>query len=218
MRTQDTLIIIPTLPISSIEQIDFIENGGIPPILRTKRTDRMEGLPINASPPMEGQSLPRDFYTFDTVQERLVEAVIMLWRLPDREKGWHRGVAKDGPWDQIVAEWGDYADDDVQPATPGMTQEEMAEMEEALSWMAHVPDRDRRLVGLAIVQLARGGREVSWRRLLAPMGLALGTDGLRMRYGRAINAICVAESRTNPRADVSINRRILSDRRTPKIQ
>ena len=142
--------------------------------------------------------------TFADVQERLVEALIMLWRLPDREKGWHRGVAKDGPWDQIVAEWGDYADDDAQPSMPGLTQAEVAEMEAALSWMAHVPDRDRRLVGLAIVQLARGGREISWRRLLGPMGLTLGTDGLRMRYGRALNAICVAENGGNPRARVSM--------------
>lgn len=142
--------------------------------------------------------------TFADVQERLVEALIMLWRLPDRETGWQRLGSKDGPWDQIVAEWGDYADDDAQPSMPGLTRTEVAEMEEALGWMAHVSDRDRRLVGLAIVQLARGGREISWRRLLAPMGLTLGTDGLRMRYGRALNAICVAENGGNPRARVSM--------------
>ena len=164
----------------------------------------MEGLSANASPPMEGQPLPHDFYTFDMVQERLVEAVIMLWRLPDREKGWLRGVAKDGPWDQIMPECPDDADADVRQSMPGLTQVEIAEMEEALAWMAHVPDRDRRLVGLAIVQLARGGREISWRRLLGPMGLTLGTDGLRMRYGRAINAICVGVTGGNPQANVSM--------------
>jgi hypothetical protein len=164
----------------------------------------MEGLPANASPPMEGQPLPRDFYTFDMVQERLVEAVIMLRRLPDREKGWLRGVAKDGPWDQILPECPDDADADVRQSTPSLTQVEIAEMEEALAWMAHVPDRDRRLVGLAIAQLVRGGREISWRRLLAPMGVTLGKDGLRMRYGRAINAICVGVTGGNPRADVSM--------------
>jgi len=141
---------------------------------------------------------------FADVQERLVEALLMLWRLPDREKGWHRGTAKDGPWDQIVAEWGDYADDEAQPRMPGLTRAELAEMEETLGWMAHVPDRDRRLVGLAIVQLARGARTISWRRLLVPMGLSLGTDGLRMRYGRALNAICIAENGGNPRAHVSM--------------
>jgi hypothetical protein len=145
-----------------------------------------------------------ELLTFADVQERLVEALIMLWRLPDREKGWHRGVAKDGPWDQVVAELSDPADGDESSSMPGLTQAEVAEMEEALAWMAHVPDRDRRLVGLAIVQLARGGREISWRRLLAPMGLTLGTDGLRMRYGRALNSICIAENGGIPRADVSM--------------
>lgn len=142
--------------------------------------------------------------SFADVQERLVEAVLMLWRLPDREKGWHRHTAKDGPWDQIVAEWGDYADGEARPRMPGLTVDEVREMEEALAWLAHVPARDRRLVGLAIVQLARGAREVSWRALLKPMGLKLGTDGLRMRYGRAITAICNATNGGNPRARVSM--------------
>ena len=133
-------------------------------------------------------------FTFDDVQERLVEAMLTCWRHPDRERGWQRLRAH---WPDIQREIlaGDYdarggleaGDVTIRPAS--LTRLETAEMEEAFGWLDHVSPADRKLVGLAITALASGQREVSWRRLLRPMGLTKGSDGLRMRYGRAIAAI-----------------------------
>ncbi|RIA37488.1 hypothetical protein DFR49_3373 [Hephaestia caeni] len=164
---------------------------------------KVEGQGDGSVVPLEGALLPA-IWTFDMVQDRLIEAMIMLWRMPDRERGWQRVRSL---WPDIWRHnhFGDYADTDPDavPRVPPATREEIGEMEEALGWMRFVPDRDRKLVGLAIGRLARGERAVAWRDLLAPMGVKRGADGLRMRYGRAINRICVALSGGNPLASVS---------------
>lgn len=139
--------------------------------------------------------------TFALVQERLVEAMLMLWRLPDRERAWLRGGIS-SLWSQYhptvgmnACERAEYLlshDRDEAPRMPGLTRDEVGAMEEALGWMRFVDTADRKLVGLAVTQLAQGYAQVSWRRLLTPMGLRLGADGLRMRYGRALHRIAVA--------------------------
>ena len=53
-------------------------------------------------------------------------------------------------------------------------------------------ESNRKLVCLAVEQLGKGAARVSWRALLVPMGLERGSDGLRMRYGRAIARIAGA--------------------------
>ncbi|SEM88377.1 hypothetical protein SAMN05192583_1395 [Sphingomonas gellani] len=168
-------------------------------------TDRhiMEAPAPNTPVPMEGGSLPPSFWTFDMVQDRLVEAMITCWRQPDRERAWVRG-GSDGPWHLIMPEPGDYdarggleTGGEVMIRPASLTRQEVGEMEEAFGWTEMLNPLDRKLIGLAIAHLARGGREVPWRRLLAPMGLKRGADGLRMRYGRALNAICVAKNGGN---------------------
>jgi len=165
----------------------------------------MEGLPADVAPPMEGESLPREFWTFDMVQERLVEAMITCWRHPDRERGWQRVQCA---WPDILREVsaGDYdargadaASAEVEMRPASLTRIEVGEMEEAFAWTDMLALDDRKLVGMAITELAKGQREVKWRRLLLRMGLQRGADGLRMRYGRAINAICIAKNGGNAR-------------------
>lgn len=136
-------------------------------------------------------------WTFEAVQERLVEAMITCWRQPDGERAWLRVVASDGPWRLVVPEAGDYdggrgagearAEAALRPAS--LTRTDLAEMEEAFGWAGWLQPEDRRLVGLAIGALARGQRQVSWRALLGRMGLERGADGLRRRYGLAIASI-----------------------------
>lgn len=172
----------------------------------------MEGTATNDQFPLEGDALPPTAWTFDMVQERLVEAMITCWRHPDRERAWQR-VRSTWPEAMIErsqeagdydARGGQHSSSDVAIRPAALTRRDLAEMEEAFGWLGHIPaGPDRQLVGLAIVQLARGRREVSWRRLLAPMGLKHGSDGLRMRYGRAISSIADALNRRNPRASVS---------------
>lgn len=143
--------------------------------------------------------------SFDDVQDRLVEAMLTCWRYPDRERGWQTLRCA---WPEISPELeaGDYdacADVEVALRPASQTREEIAEMEEAFGWLDAVAPDDRKLIGLAICELARGKREVSWSRLKSAMGIERGSDGLRMRYGRAITSICNARNGGNPSGDVS---------------
>lgn len=129
-----------------------------------------------------------EFWSFDDVEQRLIEAWISLRRLPDREQGWLR-TSTMGLWRQVQSEEAE-ADPYELPPRPGLTRAEVREMEEALGWLEGVEPTDRKLIGLAVGRLARGDARVPWRRLLRAMGLRHGADGLRKRYGRAIKAIC----------------------------
>lgn len=169
----------------------------------------MEGTASQGVLPVERRMLPDGFLSFDDVQERLVEAMITCWRTPDRERGWQ--AVRSG-WPEALREQsagdydargGDGTSGDVPLRAASQTRADVAEMEEAFGWVAGLPEDDRRLVALAIAELARGKREVSWLRLLRKMGLTHGSDGLRMRYGRALHAICLAKNGGNPQRDVS---------------
>lgn len=134
------------------------------------------------------------FWSFEAVEARLVETVELWRRMPG---GGPSPVAKDGPWHLIRAEWGDYADADAAPRRLPLTRAEHAAMIEASGWLAFAPERDRRLVVLAVTELARGRGQVPWLELRAKMGVRFGADGLRMRYSRAITAIARALNRRN---------------------
>jgi hypothetical protein len=54
-------------------------------------------------------------------------------------------------------------------------------MNEALEWLQHTPEADRKLVGLALQQLARGATRVNWRRSCPALG--------KRRGGRAPDAL-----------------------------
>ena len=168
-----------------------------------------EGRGELVTPPMEGGVLPAGFLTFDDVQERLVEAMITCWRYPDRERGWQQVRSN---WPEALRELsagdydargGDGTSSDVAIRLASQTRAEIGEMEEAFGWVAVLDGEDRRLVAMVVTTLARGQREVSWHRLLKRMGVSRGADGLRMRYARAINAICLANNGGNPQASVS---------------
>jgi len=126
----------------------------------------------------------------------LVEAVRTCQRYPDRERGWQRirsawpEISRDVLAGDYDARGGDGSSSDVTLRSAAMTRQDVAEMEEAFGWLDAIRPADRKLIGLAIGQLARGRREVSWLRLLPAMGLTKGAEGLRMRYGRAITSIC----------------------------
>lgn len=127
------------------------------------------------------------FWSFDMVEERLVETIELWRRMPS---GGPSPFAKDGPWHLIQAEWGDYADADALPRKLPLSRAEYARMIESSAWLAWVQQRDRRLVVLAVTKLAQGHGQVPWMELRKPMGVALGAHGLRKRYGRAVQGIC----------------------------
>lgn len=129
-------------------------------------------------------------WTFDLVQERLVEAMLLWRRMPDRERGW---LVVRAYWPEMRRHhhFGDYADVEASPRALPLSRDEVGRMEEASAWLMLVGERDRALVALAVSWLASGRAQVPWRRLLKPLGISFGSDGLRMRYGRAIRAIAV---------------------------
>lgn len=141
--------------------------------------------------------------TFDDVQERLVEAMLTCWRHPDRERAWQR-IRSWWPDIRRHNANGDYGDtpdgaSSAQLRPIAASRRDIAEMEEAFGWVDALSTEDRKLVGLAVSILARGRREISWSRLLAPMGMTRGAGGLRRRYERAIASICAAQNGGNPR-------------------
>lgn len=124
------------------------------------------------------------FMSFADVEARLVEAMLLCWA----GEGGTWPFAGDGPWHLIRREWWDWDARDPKPiGRLPPSRVEMAQRDEAIGWLGLIGERDRRLVVLAVRELAKGAKQVPWRRLLAPMGLSRGTDGLRMRYGRAVN-------------------------------
>jgi len=169
----------------------------------------MEGPIDTALSPMEGPALPRSFMSFDDVQDRLVEAMLTCWRYPDRERGWQAircawpEMSRDVDAGDYDARGGDGTSSDVALRPASQTRADIAEMEEAFGWLDAVAPDDRKLLGLAIRELARGKREIPWRALMPRMGLRMGVSGLQRRYSRTVTAICNAVNRANPSPDVS---------------
>lgn len=147
-------------------------------------------------PAMEGTI----FWTFDEVEGRLVEALRLWWHVSG---GWWP-FASDGPWHLVAVDksWDWDSDrwaDAPLPKLP-LSREQIQRRDEASAWLTHAPERDRRLIVLAVTALAAGRKRVPWRKLLRPMGMRRGADGLRMRYGRAVTVICEALNAAEMRA------------------
>ena len=134
-------------------------------------------------------------YSFQEVQERLVDALLCWRRMPDRERGW-QWIKAYWPEMRRHNHFGDYADTEAVPRPLPLSREQIAEMEEASEWMRFVPERDRQLVALALLQLARGVKQISWKAIRRAMNADVGTRGLGMRYSRALTAIARALSKT----------------------
>lgn len=146
----------------------------------------------------------RRYLAFAEVEARLIEAMETLRRLPDRNP--HRLVASDGPWQWVQPEMVAGADDDAVMRTVAATRADVARMEEALGWVSDfVPMGETRTVlSIAVALKARGQVAGLWVdvratliRRAAAKDSARGwtTDGLRMRYDRAISAIAKGAAR-----------------------
>ena len=137
------------------------------------------------------------FWTFDLVEERLIEAAACWRRAPG---GRHRPMmATDGPWHLIVADAGDYdarggdgVSSDVALRPASLSRAEVGRMEEATLWIeVHVGESDRRLVWLALFHKA-DSRQPDWRWIMGQIGVRRGLDGVRKRYSRAIAGVARA--------------------------
>lgn len=148
-------------------------------------------------------------YSFADVETRLVEAMLVMRRMSDREAGWLRVKAC---WPDIVRDYGvgDYdargylgTSSDIPLRPLPASRRDIAEMEEAFGWVLAAKPEDRKLIALAIGALARGDKQVPWLRLLKPMGLKLGAHGLRKRYERSMHKVTKA-------ANAAISKALLS--------
>ena len=149
-------------------------------------------------------------WAFADVEDALVEAVRMLWRLPGEGR---MPFATDAPWHLITREARHEAgglanieawrveqevermrDERNRARTGPLTSEEVTCMEATLAWLEHVPERDRKLVVLALQQLASGAARVRWSVVRAGLvfsGVAeqVGDRALGMRYMRALQGL-----------------------------
>lgn len=161
----------------------------------------MTSHPSTTLPPMEGCAAS-GLWTYEMVEARLVEAM-ELWRRSPGGGRWP--FASDAPWHLMRrfneagqgfefhdARGGDMKSSDVPLRPLPLSIEEVAERDAVSEWVPrYVPERDRRLVSVVLVIKASGAR-VSWLRLRRRFGQEIGGHGLRKRYARAINCICIA--------------------------
>lgn len=135
-----------------------------------------------------------EYWTFEGVQERLIEAMGFLDRVTPSG---HNPYASDGPWSQIVKDrLVDYVDVDElrergAKARGGLNAAEVDRMEETLDWIRIVPAKGqlRRLVGVVILQLLNGGSQPRWADVKASMRSKDSPDALRKGYSRSITRI-----------------------------
>lgn len=160
----------------------------------------------------------RDYWTFEDVQERLVEAVRLWWRTPG---GGTSPFATDGPWHLVrddgsaQAAWDERVNNhkmghQPRPRPLPLSMEEVDERDEASEWIRFVPERDKRLVVLALTQLATG-RQVKWSRIRMQLTAEISPRGLGQRYSRAISAIARALNSADFRAS-GVSRRVATNR------
>lgn len=184
----------------------------------------MDSLPVTLPAPFRSEILPSendDFWTFDAVEDRLIEAMRFAWR--DQSGTWP--FASDGPWHLMRAVAGDYdarggdlADAAPMPRLP-LTRAERARMDETVRWLSFLPEQastgrprmgggcDARLVILATRKLAahrgEGRGHVRWSQLLRHMDLRKGAGALAKRYTRAICAIAIELERQGVPVDLA---------------
>lgn len=151
----------------------------------------------NNNPPIQSsQTWDGEFWTFEAVQERLVDAM-RCWRRS------HDAEARFGLAGRISSLWSQCVDDPLAlierhgketeaPRPLPLSRADMARMSEASEWLAFVREEDRRLVVLALGKLASGHKSVPWLKLKRQLGVHFGADGLRKRYSRALTSVCNA--------------------------
>lgn len=138
---------------------------------------------------------PEEGWTFERVEEALVEAWGFLMRMPDVERDWLNSCAKSS-MPKIVRSIGegDYFED--APGRRGLRTGEVDLVNRVFlgqgAWIEWVQLRDRKLV--AAVMRCMGVRRVggfAWSDVAQIMGWSAGPDALRKRYDRAVHRIAV---------------------------
>jgi len=165
---------------------------GVPRQRRGRPSRVSEAAAIAMSPAPRLVERP-PLWTFAIVEQWMIDAVRSWWR-HDRSGG-GSPFASDGPWNLIVAEWGDWGahereEEDEAEVRPPLSRDQIACMQEATEWILLVPEADRRVLCMALRHYAMGKEEPDWKRMLRPLGVKRGAHGLKRRYTQAVTAIC----------------------------
>lgn len=139
-----------------------------------------------------------EWWTFDLVREKLVEASDLWWRSPAVMSS--QCYATDAPWHQLVREmrFMDYDarggdGDDAPIGREPLSVNEVELRDRVSEWLSMVDDaQDRKLIIVAVGYLARGRAQVPWRKIKHQLGIKFGEHGLRKRFDRAVRAITEA--------------------------
>lgn len=159
-----------------------------------------------------------DFWTFEAVQERLVETM-HLWRRSPGEGRWP--FASDAPWHLMTRrtriECAEYPQgrelqlhmqaEDAEEASRWLgrdrngplSREDVARRDETSEWLGWVSNDARKVVVAVLVQLAAGRTNVDWSRVKAAVGVEIGNKGFYRRYTRSITAIAKRLNGETPR-------------------
>lgn len=140
--------------------------------------------------------------TFEAVEEMLIEAMGLLRRLPDKERGWLASGSRSCVPDVIRDKQSDYADADAQPRLQ-LSRREMALVEEVFlaARCLTLEIAPANLALVAMVLQAKGGRMAGgfeWSDIWIRMGgrrLGVTSDALRARYDRSLGRIAVRLAR-----------------------
>lgn len=159
--------------------------------------------PTQRSHSREGSNQPSHnpdldgFWTWQAVEDRLVDAMRHWWRSPDPDARFSLGGRISSAWQNYfpdrrdLALWGVLADQvAAEPRPLPLSRADVERMTEASEWLRFVPEADRRLVVMALARLAAGDKTVPWLRIMRRLGQGHGSEGLRKRYSRALTAIC----------------------------
>jgi hypothetical protein len=141
-----------------------------------------------------------DYWSWQDVEDRLAEAMRHWWRSSDNEARFALGGRVSSIWRQYfptrrdLAQWDMLVDmPAVEPTPLPLSRGDIARMNEASEWLAHVPERDRRLVVAVLVRLASGAKTVPWLLIWKALGRGKpGPEGLRSRYSRGLTCIAHA--------------------------
>jgi hypothetical protein len=152
-----------------------------------------------SNPPTQAPILGRDgILSFEDVEQRLIEAILVTWRQPDRERMW---LTVRAYWPEApIGEDGDYGGDGIDGVsssvlrTASLTRREIADAEQAFGWLAAVQHvDDRRLIGKALRQRAMQGGSIEWLPLWDRSYASV--EAMRKRYSRAMQRVVARANR-----------------------
>ncbi|WP_340265422.1 hypothetical protein [Sphingobium mellinum] len=144
------------------------------------------------------------FWTFEAVQERMVEAWGYLIRMPDGEASWLRACSRSSmPAVIRDVRKGDWME--TRPGRPGLRSAQVDLVERLLTgdgaWIEWVVPRDRSLIA-TVLRLRSRKVGFDWRDVAESEGVMIGAEALRKRYSRAITGIAQRLNRNGSSHDL----------------